>query len=442
MKRATLKYEDTTQSLRVKHTEIHSKLTANLGRQGVAILESGLDTNILQTLLAEVDPLRKQYNKVLSADKQIQVNNAAKLYGLSDLTSKDKRNLRFPGAASGMVNVYSSKLQLYVYDHPSIHSLATVLCGNNARIYPNRLRVQIPGKGGEENSHVDSNLGSDLDFTKPSFAVILSISNNRPFEYLKGSHTPLFISALKNNGYFKYNETKHFTQLHLEDISTADPLNLRDRWARCYLRAGDVIIFNTTMIHRVAPVTGKRCLWSMFISIECERKGYDDKDGKYAVPGLESTSKTPTKKSDSKRSYDNNRFVCPHQRGPETLRNSNLFSLLVNYQTYRWPSNKPTFYYMNQSIAHVKFKPEYMRSVEIEKYKTAPALLQRPVWPAGLGCDIPLEDIADGDLATMHIPKRALQYKKWVFDPAKLKQQTQILLGFKDRMRKKRKAMR
>ena len=195
----------------------------------------GKGTTLLDDLMT-LDPLLKQYNAVLSKDKEIKLDKK-KLYGLQDLTSKDRRMLKFPGMASGMINVYSSDLQTRVYNSRTLHNLARILYGKSAIITPNRFRMQVPGVGGEENSHVDSNLGSDLKFGKDrEYATILAINSNRPFEYLKRSHTKSFIDNLREHKYFKYNEDNHFINFHLEDKKTPDPLKLREQWARCYLR--------------------------------------------------------------------------------------------------------------------------------------------------------------------------------------------------------------
>ena len=332
-----------------------------------------------------------------------------------------------------MVNVYSSDLQARVYDSKALHDLAAVLYKSDAVILPNRLRMQVPGVGGEENSHVDSNLGSDLRFGEErDYGMILAINDNRPFEYVKGSHTRAFVEELKRHSYFKYSEKKHFIQFHLEKRSTPDPLNLRQQWARCKLRSGDLIIWTTHMIHRVPPTIGKRAIWSMFISVERKKPDWDDIDGPYAVPGPNRTLSSPGKSKKGWRTYDNARFVCPFQKGPASVRDANLFTLLSNYQPMRWPSNKLCFYYMNQGIANIKFKPPYMRAIEESKYKTEPRLKERPVWPVGAGDSlrVPVDSISSRKLDQLHIPAAAWRLKNWAIDPTKLKRETQKLLGF------------
>ena len=192
------------------------------------------------------------------------------------------------------------------------------------------------------------------------------------------------------------------------------------------------MIWNVNMIHRVAPTIGKRVIWSMFISLERKRPGWDDLNHPYAIPGPEKTMTVPNKSKKGWRTYDNARFVCPHQIGPASVRDSSLFSILGNYQTWRWPSNKLTFYYMNQGISHIKFKDRYMRPIEPSKYKSEPRLKERPVWPVGAGnsLKIRVSSISKEKLDKLYIPKAAWRLKKWAIDPTKLRKRTQKLLGF------------
>jgi hypothetical protein len=346
-----------------------------------------------------------------------------KLYGKIKLSREDVKDYRkLTPIRLGLINVYSSMIHQMLYNSPTYQEIVKKFSyGENTVIFPNRMRVQLPfcPNAMAENSHCDHNM---VDLPN-KYGFIVSLNRGRTFEYVTTSHTSEFWEAVRHNGYGKDKKTKsknnRYIQFHLENAQTYDPMNLRKRWGKVVLEEGEILIWNNNLMHRIATkVESSKAVWSIYTSVfNRADKNWDSYQSSWAVP------------SPNKRTVADLNFTRPEYRGPMTLRESNIFALLTNYQTYKWPSGKPCSYFPPGSInpkSHIPWE-KYKKNASFMNTK----MFWRPVFPAGLGCRVFWVTECDkAKLVKMKIPVEAYNLSHWMFDPTAIPENTQRLLGF------------
>eukprot|EP00471_Norrisiella_sphaerica_P004747 CAMPEP_0184490094 /NCGR_PEP_ID=MMETSP0113_2-20130426/17135_1 /TAXON_ID=91329 /ORGANISM="Norrisiella sphaerica, Strain BC52" /LENGTH=428 /DNA_ID=CAMNT_0026873843 /DNA_START=68 /DNA_END=1354 /DNA_ORIENTATION=+ len=424
-----LSFENTTNQVRARSL---SQVRGKLKTFGVALLNI-LDGEKITAELLRTDPVAI-VNQFYAEEKKALLKDPKMLYGMIPLKRKDARLLRrCPVYRQGFVNLYNSPVQMVVYDSPRFQVLVRNLLGREARIWPERLRVQVPyGEKRQGNSHCDHDMSSDLKLpqTERKFKMIVALNGGRPFEYCKDTHSVSFWNKARDHGYGggAQGNAKHFHQFHLENPDTPDPLHLRASWARVEMMAGDILIFDYKILHRVAQVRGAKCVWSMFIAFD-HRKNLALKEVPETIckPGKR-------KRGQCTRTLINSKFTCKYQAGGSSRRDVFLFSLLLNYQTYRWPSLKLCSYFPPGSIGPRSHLPIKECKVVRKPVKNG-GMMWTPVWPAGLGCTFNWARELRGvraweQLKALDIPAEAFKHPHWMFNPLELRRDTQILLGF------------
>jgi hypothetical protein len=209
-----LRFTNETATVRCESLD---QVLSTLHTYGVAIVPM-LSPDEAKAALYLTNPL-KQLEDVLHAERAFLVGlTSAQVHGDADVPKKQLGAMRFPNRGSGMLNVYGSELHKLVYSKPELYGLMTQLYPTTKtplRIWPNRLRVQVPG-GSKivESTHFDHNMTTDVSSREnPLYGSILSLSDGRVFEYVRGTHMPAEIQRIHAAYSVKNAKNQHYIQV-------------------------------------------------------------------------------------------------------------------------------------------------------------------------------------------------------------------------------------
>lgn len=314
-----------------------------------------------------------------------------------------RNEIKFPGMASGMLNIYDSPIHRAFMEDEQLNAGFCELFGADFVYDPNRLRLVMPKSGLAESIHTDHNCLNPL--REPTPAVIVALSNTRTFTYYEGTGTPSFLEQLAQQYGDILSPSRHYVTFPIKKgVPGGDPLNILARKRTVTLRAGDVLFFNTNLVHEVCKNRLNTLQFSLFLSPRPRTK-----EPKFLPLARRSR-------------YER---TCLTPEVPDdilTVNDANKFTWLLNVAPIVWPSGKPVFHVSTQALGSWHHRASDACKVSGDNHY----VLQSPpvrnvVW----------RDLDHNALQELAIPPAAFRVDLWASNPLAISRELQRHLGFR-----------
>lgn len=370
------------------------------------IRDGGNDISIVHRMTDPVQAALQQMPRVIHEhiNRQLSPDHQQRRLTLNELVGNTpvRGDVKFPGMASGMLNIYWSPIHQAFMEDEELASGFRELFGADFVFDPNRLRLVMPKSGLAESIHTDHNC---LDPNRiPMPAAIVALSNTRTFTFYEGTGSPEFLRQLAEQYRDILSPRRHYVTFPIKEGQ--DPLGLLPRKRTVTMRAGDILFFNTNMVHEVCKNKLNTLQFSLFLS-----------------PRMRSNE--PKFLALARRSRYERACLTPEVPDDiATVNDANKLTWLLGVAPIVWPSGKPVFHVSTQALGSWHHRASQACTVPLppgNHYVLQSPPVRNVVW----------KDLDVDALEALDIPTAAFRGNVWANNPLSISRELQVHLGFR-----------